>query len=334
MPLVRGRAPTSRAKLTPLEGLVRRRRSDDARQQREGAVVELHATPSSAPSAGVISSSCRIDRLIGTEQRTAGDAEQQAVADLAGGSGDGDADGLGGHRRGSFGGTGNAVGHPSQGPEPGPMPPGSGRCGRLHQGQATGAGRPDVQEREPSRSSIDGSRPMRDNAAEHGEQPRSPQQVLGGRGLGPGVQQARCSSIERGRRRAAWRRGSPGRPGARGGRRRRARSTRRSTATVPVPVEAPPDPGPSDRVHAPTCPQAVADRHLSSPQLDVVLAEPSRAGRCGAGGAPSPRSSPPPAPTPRRSDSRGVLGPMLVVLEPGCDRSAASTAAWCPTSCS
>ena len=60
------------------------------------------ATPSSAPSAGVISSSWRVDRLIRPEQRTAGDAEQQAVADLAGGSGDGDADGLSGHRGGSF----------------------------------------------------------------------------------------------------------------------------------------------------------------------------------------------------------------------------------------
>ena len=33
------------------------------------------------------------DRLVGTEELTAGDAEQQAVTDLAGGSGDGDTDG-------------------------------------------------------------------------------------------------------------------------------------------------------------------------------------------------------------------------------------------------
>ena len=51
------------------------------------------ATPSSAPRAGVISSSWRMTGWSGPSMRAAGDAEQQAVADLAGGSGDGDADG-------------------------------------------------------------------------------------------------------------------------------------------------------------------------------------------------------------------------------------------------
>ena len=49
-------------------------------------------TPCSAPSAGVISSSWRMSGLIGAEHAAAGDPEQEAVADLAGGPGDRDAD--------------------------------------------------------------------------------------------------------------------------------------------------------------------------------------------------------------------------------------------------
>ena len=66
-------------------------------QQREGAVLELHGHALEGAEGRRDLQHLEDDRLVGPEHRPAGDAEQQAVADLAGGPGDGDADGLVGH---------------------------------------------------------------------------------------------------------------------------------------------------------------------------------------------------------------------------------------------
>ena len=65
----------------------------DAGEQREGAVVELHDHALDRSQRGRDLEQAQLDRLVGAEQLPAGDAEQQAVADLAGGAGHGDADG-------------------------------------------------------------------------------------------------------------------------------------------------------------------------------------------------------------------------------------------------
>ena len=51
------------------------------------------AVPSAALTASGISSRLQLDRRVGAEHLAAGDAEEQRVADLAGGAGDGDLDG-------------------------------------------------------------------------------------------------------------------------------------------------------------------------------------------------------------------------------------------------
>ena len=92
MPFDRGREPTSRAQLASSKAVVGVVGLDDAGEQREGAVVELHRDAARArPMAGGISSSCRMTGWSGPSRCAAGDAEEEAVADLAGGSGDGDA---------------------------------------------------------------------------------------------------------------------------------------------------------------------------------------------------------------------------------------------------
>jgi hypothetical protein len=69
----------------------------DAREQREGAVVEFHrGALSGLDTLGNLEQS-ELHRYVGAEQMAGCDAEQQGVADLAGCSGDGDVDGCTGH---------------------------------------------------------------------------------------------------------------------------------------------------------------------------------------------------------------------------------------------
>ena len=93
MPALRGIAPTSSATSASPNATsassVHTTSVSNGNAQSSSSIF----TPSSAPSAGVISSSCRIDRRVGPEHRSGCDAEQQAVADLAGGTGDGDTNG-------------------------------------------------------------------------------------------------------------------------------------------------------------------------------------------------------------------------------------------------
>ena len=90
MPGPRGRAPTSRARLTPSKIFVGVGADLDAGQRREGAVVELHDDALERLQRRLDLQQPQLDRPVGAEQRAAGEAEQQAVADLAGGAGDGD----------------------------------------------------------------------------------------------------------------------------------------------------------------------------------------------------------------------------------------------------
>ena len=73
-----------------VEDLVRVRADLDARQQRERAVVELHHDTLERLERGLDLEQTQLDRAVRAQQRAAGQAEQQAVADLAGGAGDGD----------------------------------------------------------------------------------------------------------------------------------------------------------------------------------------------------------------------------------------------------
>ncbi len=95
IPFVRGRAPTSSARLAPSKTV--RASSPISTPARVGNAQSSSSmtTPSSALSAGVISSSLQLHRGVRPEQGAAGDAEEQAVADLAGGAGHGHLDGLG-----------------------------------------------------------------------------------------------------------------------------------------------------------------------------------------------------------------------------------------------
>ncbi len=63
----------------------------DLRQQRERAVVELHANALEGAERRSDLQQLQGNRGVGSEHRAGGDAEQQAVADLAGSPGDGDA---------------------------------------------------------------------------------------------------------------------------------------------------------------------------------------------------------------------------------------------------
>ena len=95
MPLAARAGADEQGDVGVVEGLVGVVGDLDAGEQREGAVVELHGRrPRAALRAGVISS--RLQDRPGWSRPSscaAGDAEQQAVADLAGGAGDGDLDG-------------------------------------------------------------------------------------------------------------------------------------------------------------------------------------------------------------------------------------------------
>ena len=76
----------------------------DVGEQREGAVVELHPHAFEGAEGRRDLEQLQGDRSVGTEHRTGGDAEQQAVADLAGSPGDGDANGFS-HRPPRLGGN-------------------------------------------------------------------------------------------------------------------------------------------------------------------------------------------------------------------------------------
>ncbi len=94
MPLVRGREPTSSATLTPSKaslGVVVRSRPGE---QREGAVDELHRDALERAHRLRDLEQAQVDGLLGPEQLAAGDAEDDAVADLAGGAGDGHSYGI------------------------------------------------------------------------------------------------------------------------------------------------------------------------------------------------------------------------------------------------
>ena len=89
MPFVRGREPTSSAMLAPSKpssGLSCRSRCGE---QREGAVDELHRDALERAHRLGDLEQAQVDGLVGAEQLSAGDAEHEAVADLAGGAGDG-----------------------------------------------------------------------------------------------------------------------------------------------------------------------------------------------------------------------------------------------------
>ena len=78
----------------PSKATAGRRRDVDAGERRKRAVVELHADARErAQRPAVISSMRSSTGLVGPEHGAARDAEQEGVADLAGGAGDGDLDG-------------------------------------------------------------------------------------------------------------------------------------------------------------------------------------------------------------------------------------------------
>lgn len=63
-------------------------------QQRESAVVEFHHHTLERLQCRLDLEQPQLDRTVRAQQRAAGQAEQQAVADLAGGAGNGDLEGL------------------------------------------------------------------------------------------------------------------------------------------------------------------------------------------------------------------------------------------------
>jgi hypothetical protein len=94
MPFVRGRAPTRRA-MFAVEGGLRVVEDVDAGEQRERAVEELERGALGGLDRLRDLQQVQVDRLVRAEEVSGGDPEEQRVADLAGGSGDGDLRGLG-----------------------------------------------------------------------------------------------------------------------------------------------------------------------------------------------------------------------------------------------
>ena len=80
-----------------VEGDVRVVGDVDALEQREGAVVELHGGALGGLQRWGDLQQAKLDRHVRAEQLAGGDAEEQRVADLAGGAGDGDVHGSAGH---------------------------------------------------------------------------------------------------------------------------------------------------------------------------------------------------------------------------------------------
>ena len=66
----------------------------ETREQRKGAVDQLHRHPLQRAHRRRYLQQAQVDRLLGAEQLAGGDAEDEAVADLAGGAGDGDSYGI------------------------------------------------------------------------------------------------------------------------------------------------------------------------------------------------------------------------------------------------
>ena len=94
MPGPRGRAPTSSATWQSLERDFRVVGRDDTVERRERAIVEFHHDALQRPQRRGDFEQMQVDGLIGAQHLTGGDAKGERVADLAGGSGDGDVDGL------------------------------------------------------------------------------------------------------------------------------------------------------------------------------------------------------------------------------------------------
>ena len=89
-----GDRPDEQRPRRPVEGgLERRRWRTMSASEREGAVVELHDHALERAHGRLDLEQAQHDGLVGAEQLARGDAEQQRVADLAGGAGDGDVDG-------------------------------------------------------------------------------------------------------------------------------------------------------------------------------------------------------------------------------------------------
>jgi hypothetical protein len=85
--------PDEQGQVDAVEDRVRVVADLDAGKHREGAVFELHDHPFERLQGGRDLQQPQLDGRVGTQERSAGDAKQQAVADLAGSAGDGDLDG-------------------------------------------------------------------------------------------------------------------------------------------------------------------------------------------------------------------------------------------------
>ena len=96
--LARDRAD-EQAPIGVLEAFVEVAGGDDVGEQRERAVLEFHHHAGEGVETGSDFDKVEGDRLVGAEDGAGGEAEDGGVTDVAGGAGDGDANGgLGGHR--------------------------------------------------------------------------------------------------------------------------------------------------------------------------------------------------------------------------------------------
>ena len=140
MPLVRGREPTRSATSAPSKAGLGLVGLNDAAQQREGAVVELHGHAPEGVQSRRDLQQLELDRLVRAQQVAVGDAEEEAVADLAGGAGHGYAGG-GGHGSHATEGVvgGSNPGQPSTGRVGRPSAPR--RSLRSRRGRPGGGGR-------------------------------------------------------------------------------------------------------------------------------------------------------------------------------------------------
>ena len=93
MPALRGTEPTSSAHDVPSKAVLRSEVATMSCTQREGAVVELHDHALEHLHGRLDLEQAQHDRLVLAEQLARGDAEEEGVADLAAGAGDGDVDG-------------------------------------------------------------------------------------------------------------------------------------------------------------------------------------------------------------------------------------------------
>jgi hypothetical protein len=87
MPGPRGRDPDQQRVLHPVEGDVRVVGRDDAVQEREGAVVELHDDALERLQRGRDLQEPQDHGLVASQEVAGGDAEEEGVADLTGGAG-------------------------------------------------------------------------------------------------------------------------------------------------------------------------------------------------------------------------------------------------------